>query len=79
MVARSHSDLPALDAIHAEKRRHLPIVVHRLAAGVFQLSQADLAITRRLRDALGLIDIRLLDHFMVGDSEVVSVAERGLV
>lgn len=55
------------------------IVAHNHPSGVAEPSQADLAITRRLRDALGLVDIRLLDHFIVGDGEVVSLAERGLV
>ena len=55
------------------------IIAHNHPSGVAEPSQADLAITRRLRDALGLLDIRLLDHFIVGDSEVVSLAERGLV
>lgn len=55
------------------------IVAHNHPSGVAEPSQADLAITRRLRDALGLVDIRLLDHFIVGDADVVSLAERGLV
>ncbi|WP_376694722.1 RadC family protein [Wenzhouxiangella sp. EGI_FJ10305] len=55
------------------------IVAHNHPSGIAEPSQADLAITRRLRDALGLVDIRLLDHFIVGDGEVVSLAERGLV
>ena len=55
------------------------IVAHNHPSGIAEPSQADLAITRRLRDALGLVDIRLLDHFIVGDAEVVSLAERGLV
>lgn len=54
------------------------IVAHNHPSGVAEPSQADLAITRRLRDALALVDIRLLDHFIVGD-QVVSLAERGLV
>ena len=55
------------------------ILAHNHPSGVAEPSQADLAITRRLRDALGLIDVRLLDHFIVGDTEIVSLAERGLV
>ncbi len=55
------------------------ILAHNHPSGVAEPSQADLAITRRLRDALGLVDIRLLDHMIVGDGEVVSLAERGLV
>ena len=55
------------------------IIAHNHPSGIAEPSQADLAITRRLRDALGLVDIRLLDHFIVGDGAVVSLAERGLV
>ena len=61
------------------RRAAAVIVAHNHPSGVADPSQSDLAITRRLRDALGLVDIRLLDHFIVGDSEVVSLAERGLV
>ena len=55
------------------------IVAHNHPSGVAEPSQADLAITRRIRDALSLMDIRLLDHFIIGESEVVSLAERGMV
>ncbi len=55
------------------------IIAHNHPSGIAEPSQADLAITRRLRDALNLVDIRLLDHFIVGDTEVTSLAERGLV
>jgi DNA repair protein RadC len=46
---------------------------------VAEPSQADISITRRLKNALALIDIRTLDHLVVGDSEVTSLAERGLL
>ena len=55
------------------------IVAHNHPSGVAEPSQADLAITRKLREALGLLEIRLLDHFIVGDGEVVSLAERGQI
>lgn len=55
------------------------IVVHNHPSGVAEPSRADLAITKRLADALALVEIRLLDHFIVGDNEVISLAERGLV
>ncbi|MEN1726996.1 MAG: DNA repair protein RadC [Pseudomonadota bacterium] len=61
------------------KRAAAMIVAHNHPSGIAEPSQADLAITRRLRDALALVDIRLLDHFIVGDGDVVSLAERGLV
>lgn len=55
------------------------IFAHNHPSGVSEPSQADRNITRRLADALGLIDIRVLDHFVIGDGESVSFAERGLL
>ena len=55
------------------------ILAHNHPSGVAEPSHADRAITIRLRDALALIDVRVLDHFVVGDAEVVSFAERGLL
>jgi DNA repair protein RadC len=54
------------------------IFVHNHPSGVAEPSQADIAITERLRKALALIDVRVLDHLIVGD-EVTSFAERGLL
>ncbi|ENM5751436.1 RadC family protein [Vibrio mimicus] len=55
------------------------ILAHNHPSGVAEPSQADRRITDRLRDALSLVEIRVLDHFVVGDGEVVSFAERGLI
>lgn len=55
------------------------IVAHNHPSGVGEPSRADESLTRRLRDALALVDLRLLDHFVVGDGEAVSLAERGLM
>ena len=55
------------------------IVAHNHPSGISEPSLADQAITRRLKDALALLDIRLLDHFVVGDGEPVSMAARGLL
>ena len=55
------------------------IVVHNHPSGVSEPSLADQAITRRLKDALALLDIRLLDHFVVGEGTPVSMAARGLL
>lgn len=55
------------------------IVAHNHPSGVTEPSLSDQAITQRLRDALALLDIRLLDHFVVGDGHPVSMAERGMV
>ena len=53
------------------------VVAHGHPSGVAEPSLADRAITRRLADALALVDVRLIDHFVVGDGECVSFAERG--
>ena len=55
------------------------IFAHNHPSGVAEPSQADRHITRRLTEALALIDVRVLDHFVVGDEEAVSFAERGLL
>jgi DNA repair protein RadC len=53
------------------------IIAHNHPSGVAEPSHADRAITDRIRDAMALIDVRLMDHFVVGDGEIVSFAERG--
>lgn len=55
------------------------IVAHNHPSGVAEPSDADVRITGRIRQALGLLDIRLLDHCIVAGSEVVSLAEQGLL
>lgn len=55
------------------------IVAHNHPSGVSEPSLADQAITRRLKDALMLLEIRLLDHFVVGDGPPVSMAARGML
>lgn len=55
------------------------IVAHNHPSGVSEPSLADQAITRRLREALELLEIRLLDHFVIGDGEPVSMASRGML
>jgi DNA repair protein RadC len=55
------------------------IFIHNHPSGVAEPSQADELITRRLKEALGLVDIRVLDHLIVGDGVCESFAERGLL
>ncbi len=55
------------------------ILAHNHPSGVAEPSQSDRRITRRISDALALVDIRVLDHFVVGDGEIVSFAERGWI
>ena len=55
------------------------IFAHNHPSGVAEPSSADEAITQRLQDALRLVDIRVLDHIIIGRGEQVSLAERGLL
>ena len=55
------------------------ILVHNHPSGVAEPSRADEALTQRLRTSLDLAEIRVLDHLIVGDGEVVSFCERGLL
>ena len=53
------------------------ILAHNHPSGVAEPSVADRSITERLQQALGLMDIRVLDHLVVGDGHTVSFAQRG--
>ena len=55
------------------------IVAHNHPSGINEPSLADQAITTRLKKALDLFDIRLLDHMIIGKSKPVSMAERGMM
>ena len=55
------------------------IFAHNHPSDNCEPSEADRSITRRLSDALGLVDIRVLDHFVVSRSSWVSLAERGWI
>jgi len=52
---------------------------HNHPSGVLEPSQADELITRRLKEALALVDVRVLDHFIVGDGHCFSFCEHGLL
>lgn len=54
------------------------ILAHNHPSGISEPSQADKVITDKLKTALALIDVRVLDHFIVGES-VYSFAEHGLL
>ena len=55
------------------------ILAHNHPSGVAEPSQADERITRRLKSALELVDIRLLDHLIIGDGAATSLARRGMI
>lgn len=69
------------DVIKSALDKHSAAVVlaHNHPSGVAEPSQADRSITKNITDALALVEIRMLDHFVIGDGEIVSFAERGWI
>lgn len=55
------------------------VLSHNHPSGVAEPSQADCRITERLRDALAMVDVRVLDHLIIGDGSCCSLAERGFI
>ncbi len=55
------------------------IVAHNHPSGVAEPSLQDQALTRALADALALVDVKVLDHFIVAPGACLSFAERGLL
>lgn len=55
------------------------ILAHNHPSGTAEPSLADISLTERLKSALNIFDIRLLDHVVVGQGQAVSMAERGLI
>jgi DNA repair protein RadC len=55
------------------------IFAHNHPSGAAQPSQADELLTRNLKEALALVEIKVLDHFIVAGSQAISFAERGLL
>ena len=55
------------------------ICAHNHPSGVCEPSHADEMITKRIKDACGLMDIKVLDHLIVSGKDAVSLAERGLI
>ena len=53
------------------------ILCHNHPSGIAEPSQADRVLTKRLQKALDLIDVRVLDHFIIGDGDPLSMAEYG--
>ena len=55
------------------------ILCHNHPSGICEPSPADRVVTRRLQEALELIDVRVLDHFIVGEGDPLSMAEYGWI
>jgi len=69
------------EVVKAALRHNAAAVIfsHNHPSGIAEPSRADERLTSRLRDALALVDIRVLDHVIIGDGPPVSFAERGLL
>lgn len=55
------------------------IFAHNHPSGVAEPSRSDEALTQALKSALALVDVRVLDHFVIGGAAIISFAERGLI
>ena len=55
------------------------IIAHNHPSGISEPSRADEALTRTLKEVLSLVDVKILDHFIVAGRETLSFAERGLI
>jgi len=74
-----NADVPVREVVKEALKHNAAamIVAHNHPSGVAEPSQADKSLTRTLFLALGMVGVKLLDHFVVGDAEVVSFAELG--
>ncbi|MBB5213554.1 RadC family protein [Parapusillimonas granuli] len=75
----NHASVYPREIIKAALKHHAAalILAHNHPSGVAEPSAADLALTRHLKNALSLVDVRLVDHLIVAGSSAVSLAERG--
>lgn len=75
----SHTSVYPREVVKAALRRNAAAVIlaHNHPSGVAEPSEADLRLTKALAQALALVDIRVLDHFVVAGSQVHSFAESG--
>jgi DNA repair protein RadC len=62
-----------------ERNAAAVIFAHNHPSGVAQPSQADELLTRNLKEALALVEVKVLDHFIVAGNQAISFAERGLL
>jgi DNA repair protein RadC len=62
-----------------ERNAAAVIFAHNHPSGVAQPSRSDELLTRDLKEALALVEVRVLDHFVVAGTQAISFAERGLL
>jgi len=64
---------------HSDETPPPSIFAHNHSSGVAEPSHADEILTRSLKSALALVDVQVLDHFIVAGTRIMSFAERGLL
>ena len=70
---------PYIKAINdLKKEKNAVILAHNHPSGISEPSESDISITKRLKKALSLIDVRVLDHLVIGH-EISSFAKMGLI
>src|SRR5689334_16036937 len=77
----AQTSVHAREVVKAALRRNAAAVIfaHNHPWGLAELSRADELLTQALKQALALVDVRVLDHLVVGGAGTVSFAERGLL
>ncbi|AWT18648.1 hypothetical protein DMP75_09280 [Klebsiella michiganensis] len=75
----SHTEVHPREVVKASLKYNAAalIVAHCHPSGHAEPSQSDRRVTERLKNALDLVDVRLLDHLVIGGMDIVSFAERG--
>ncbi|KGA65917.1 RadC family protein [Yersinia pseudotuberculosis] len=75
----SHTEIHPRELVKSALRHNAAavIIAHNHPSGVTDASKADREITSRIVNALDLVEVRVLDHFIIGDGAVLSFAERG--
>ncbi|HDS5593143.1 TPA: DNA repair protein RadC [Enterobacter hormaechei subsp. xiangfangensis] len=75
----NHTEVHPREVVKSALRHNAAavIVAHNHPSGTTDISQADRRVTQRIVDALTLVDVRVLDHLVVGGTAIVSFAERG--
>jgi len=78
-TALSDAELLAIFLRTGTREETAVVLAHNHSSGIAEPGEADQNITKQLSKGLALVDIRVLDHLVVGDGETVSMTERGLV
>ena len=75
----NHTEVHPREIVKSALRHNTAAVIlaHNHPSGITDASKADRTITSRIVNALTLVDIRVLDHFIIGDGDALSFAERG--